>query len=431
MGNVIVIEATQSKFSKLKDNSKKTINVSAYCRVSTDSGEQLGSYESQKKHYAKLIKEHENWQLIGIYADKGISGTKVAKRKNFNRMIQDAVDGKLDMIIAKSISRFARNTVDTLNYVRILRNHNVDVYFEKENIHTLELTSEMFLTLYSAFAQAESESISENVKQGVRMKMKRGDLVGQYACYGFIYNEKIKNIVPKEPEATTVLMIHKEYSRGVGGTRIAKKLNDLKIPSPRGKKWTGKSIIDIIKLEKYVGDLLTGKTYIDNPINSKKKINHGEYAKYYTKNHHKGIVSNELKTECLTILEKRKTQKYSKLYPFSSKIFCGICGEKYIRRSWNSNNPAIKPRAIWVCRKYNKNHNDCNCVGNVKERVIEDLFVKICSTFYHDKIDKFDENIFEKFIDQIIIGKKGRNDTDLEDIRFILKDKTEYEDTIF
>ena len=274
MGNVIVIEATQSKFSKLKDNSKKTINVSAYCRVSTDSEEQLGSYESQKKHYAKLIKEHENWQLIGIYADKGISGTKVAKRKNFNRMIQDAVDGKLDMIIAKSISRFARNTVDTLNYVRILRNHNVDVYFEKENIHTLELTSEMFLTLYSAFAQAESESISENVKQGVRMKMKRGDLVGQYACYGFIYNEKIKNIVPKEPEATTVLMIHKEYSRGVGGTRIAKKLNDLKIPSPRGKKWTGKSIIDIIKLEKYVGDLLTGKTYIDNPINSKKKINH-------------------------------------------------------------------------------------------------------------------------------------------------------------
>ena len=169
-------------------NSVKKIikRVCAYARVSTDSEEQLTSYSSQIKHYSEKIKSNPDWEFVGIYADEGLSGTQVKNRTEFQRMIDDALNGKIDMIIAKSISRFARNTLDTLKYVRLLREHNVDVYFEKENIHTLELDSEMFLTIYSAFAQAESESTSMNVKMVLNAKMKRGEPVGNQNCYGYI-----------------------------------------------------------------------------------------------------------------------------------------------------------------------------------------------------------------------------------------------------
>ena len=162
----------------------KLKKVCAYARVSTDSEEQLTSYESQIEHYSTQIKSNPNWEFAGIYADEGISGTQVKKRTEFQRMINDALNGKIDIIIAKSISRFARNTIDTLKYVRNLREHKVDVYFEKENIHTLELESEMFLTLFSAFAQAESESTSQNVKMGIRAMMKRGEFVGKAELVG-------------------------------------------------------------------------------------------------------------------------------------------------------------------------------------------------------------------------------------------------------
>ena len=173
--NVEVIAPT-SKTMCLKGNVKyKPIRTCAYCRVSTDNEDQKTSYDSQRIHYKNMIEENPDWEFVGIYADEGITGTQTKKREQFNQMMSDALNGKIDLILAKSISRFARNTVDTLNCVRLLREHNVDVYFEKENIHTLGLSNELFLTLYSAFAQAESESISENVKAGVKMKMKRGN----------------------------------------------------------------------------------------------------------------------------------------------------------------------------------------------------------------------------------------------------------------
>ena len=173
----------------VKQEKKK---VCAYARVSTDSEEQLTSYSSQIKHYSDQIKSNPNWEFVGVYADEGISGTQANNRVEFMRMIDDALNGKIDIIIAKSISRFARNTLDTLKYIRMLREKSVDVFFEKENIHTLNLSSEMFLTLYSAFAQAESESTSMNVKMGVRAKMKRGEVVGNPACYGYVWNKEAK-----------------------------------------------------------------------------------------------------------------------------------------------------------------------------------------------------------------------------------------------
>ena len=239
-------------------NSVKKIikRVCAYAGVSTDSEEQLTSYSSQIKHYTEMIKANPEWEFVGVYADEGISGTQIKKRTQFKRMIDDALNGKIDMIIAKSISRFARNTLDTLKIVRELREHNVDVYFEKENIHTLELDSEMFLTLYSAFAQAESESTSMNVKMGLNAKMKRGEPVGNQNCYGYVWDEEKKEIEINEEQASFVRFIFYLYIKGVGGRTIAHKLNDKGIPTYFNKKWSQSSISRIIKNEKYAGDLL-------------------------------------------------------------------------------------------------------------------------------------------------------------------------------
>ena len=404
-GVVKVITATQSRIGKITDGVKRVVlRVCAYCRVSTDNEEQQTSYKSQKTHYKTLIEEHEDWEFVDIYADEGITGTKTAKRTDFHRMIDDALAGKIDMIIAKSISRFARNTVDTLNYVRKLRDHNVDVWFEKENIHTLELTSEMFLTLYSAFAQAESESISENVKMGVRAKMKRGELVGHYAPYGFIYNEEIGNLVEVTNEAFIVRYMFDRYKEGVGTSTIAKELNDKNIPSPTGKKWSDTVVFRMIRNEKYVGDLLTGKTYTDNPINSKKKKNKGEFDMYYTENHHEGIIDRETWDKCQEIANRRsgkytadgKPEKFSQVYPFSSKIVCGLCGENYIRRSWKARKEGEPPRAAWACRTYNTDHLSCQSYGNVKEGYIEELFLNLYSV-----LCKYNKQVVEKLLQTI------------------------------
>ena len=188
---IIAANLNSKQENSVINNLKK---VCAYARVSTDSEEQLTSYSSQIKYYSDKIKSNPNWEFVGVYADEGISGTGVKKRTEFKKMIEDALSGKIDIILAKSISRFARNTLDTLKYVRLLREHHVDIHFEKENIKTLDMDSEMFLTFYSAFAQAESESISQNIKLGLKAKMKRGEMTNGAAPYGYIWNKQNKQL---------------------------------------------------------------------------------------------------------------------------------------------------------------------------------------------------------------------------------------------
>ena len=270
------VEIIAANLKTTEKSIKKTLKkVCAYARVSTDSEEQLTSYESQIKHYSEYIKSNPEWEFVGIYADEGISGTQVKNRTEFQRMIDDALGGKIDIIIAKSISRFARNTVDTLNNVRLLREHNIDVYFEKENIHTLLLDSEMFLTLYSAFAQAESESLSMNVKLGLKAKMKRGEFVGNVKCYGYDWIKETKKLKINEEQAEVVRQIFNWYVDGIGSYTIAKKLNEEKVKTNRGGKWTPSSVRQIIRNEKYVGDLINQKTYSISPLTHKKAINFG------------------------------------------------------------------------------------------------------------------------------------------------------------
>lgn len=400
MSEVKIIRATinnKSKKDKFKPIKKR---VCAYARVSTDEIEQLSSYKSQILYYSTLIKNNLEWDYVGVYADEGISGTQVKNRNEFKRMIDDALNGRIDMIISKSISRFARNTLDTLKYVRLLREKNVDVYFEKENIHTLELDSEMFLTLYSAFAQAESESISMNVKMGFRAKMKRGEACGTIACYGYNWDSYNKQLSINEAEARVVIKIFKWYIDGYGSSKICKKLEEQSILSAEGgKKWHPSAIKYILKNEKYVGDLCGQKYYVLSPLNHRSIINRGEKDKYYVYNHHIPIISREIFQKAQEIYNKRSIQikdgkkyceKFSLRYPLSSRVFCGNCGNVYVRRVMHHQNK-FKEKinyVYWVCscNKYKKGYCDKNL--SVKEIDIENLFVE-----FFKKIQPKDNNI--------------------------------------
>lgn len=411
MNNKVEVIAPTSKTMCLKGNVKyKLIRTCAYCRVSTDNEDQKTSYDSQRIHYKNMIEENPDWKFVGIYADEGITGTQTKKREQFNQMMNDALNGKIDLILAKSISRFARNTVDTLNCVRLLREHNVDVYFEKENIHTLGLSNELFLTLYSAFAQAESESISENVKAGVRMKMKRGELVGKYAPFGYLYDKEKDIIIPDESKKDIVTYIFEEYSKGVGFRTIALNLNSLGISSPSNLKWCHASVRRIIVNEKYVGDLKTGKYYTENVLTHKKKVNYGEKEQYFTSNHHEPIISRELWNKCQEILTIRSKiikpdgnrDKFSRKYPFSSKIFCGVCGERFIRRSYKIRSSG-KEVAYWVCRSH-RNKIECSNLIHYKQEELEDIFVLAYNKLFQDSAKYI--NSFMKKVNEVIDEKQ-------------------------
>jgi len=411
MNNKVEVIAPTSKTMCLKKTLEtKLIKACAYCRVSTDNEDQKTSYDSQRIHYKNMIEENPDYEFVGIYADEGITGTQTKKREQFNQMMNDALNGKIDLILAKSISRFARNTVDTLNCVRLLREHNVDVFFEKENIHTLGLSNELFLTLYSAFAQAESESISENVKAGVRMKMKRGELVGKYAPFGYLYDKEKDIIIPDESKKDIVTYIFEEYAKGVGFRTIALNLNNLGIPSPSNLKWCHASVRGIITNEKYVGDLKTGKYYTENVLTHKKKVNYGEKEQYFTSNHHEPIISRELWDKCQEILTIRSKiikpdgnrDKFSRKYAFSSKIFCGICGERFIRRSYKIRNNN-KEVAYWICRSH-RNKIECSNLIHYKQEELEDIFVLAYNKLFQDS-EKY-INSFMKKVNEVINEKQ-------------------------
>lgn len=386
MGNVKVIAANPKKAHGIKGLIKKLLRVCAYCRVSTGSEEQKTSYESQIKYYKQKIRQNEDWEFVDIYADEAISGTQVFKRVNFKRMIDDALAGKIDMILVKSISRFGRNTVDILKYIRLLKEHGVAVYFEEENINTMEMQGEILLTVLSALAQQGSATISSSVALGARMKMKRGELVGHYAPYGYRYDQDKEELVICEEEAEVVREVYRLYIEdGLGTARIARTLNNRKIPSPTNKMWSSTVVTRMIRNEKYCGDLLTGKTYTSDPISKKKIINHGEKDKFYTKNHHVPIIEREIWDQANALLDKRtgeykeknKLNKESHMYPFSSKIDCGCCGQKFIRRSWSPHKEGQPRRVAWACRTFQRRNDDyCQNIGNVKESIIEAAFVQ-------------------------------------------------------
>lgn len=360
--------------------------VAAYVRVSTDGEEQLQSFQSQKQYYQDKISKNKEWAMVGIYADEGITGTKTDKRDEFLRMIEDCMNGQIDVVITKSISLFSRNLVDTLTYTRMLKQKGVTVIFEKENIDTSTMESEMQLSLLSALAQNEVESLSQNVKMGVQYKMARGELMGFNGCLGYDYNPEDKSISVNPAEAETVRLIFDLYIQGYGANTIAKRLTELGKVNKKGiVKWTDSGVRGIIKNEKYKGDLLMGKTYTVDPISKRRLENRGEENQYYTKNHHEAIVSEEVWNAAQEICKNRYRSnsnvesgtrtKYARKFAFSSMCECGFCGTNLTRRSHHQDTQHKKP--VWKCRvAANKGIENCPNSKAIDESIIENAFLE-------------------------------------------------------
>ncbi|MBR2894538.1 MAG: recombinase family protein [Oscillospiraceae bacterium] len=344
----------------LKRTGKRQLRVAAYCRVSTDEEEQLTSYEAQKTYYTDYIMKNPEWTMAGIFADEGISGTSAKKRPEFLRMIRLCKQKKIDMVLAKSISRFARNTVDCLNYIRVLKALGIAVVFEKENINTLESDSEMLITMMGAFAQAESESLSANVRWGKRQAMREGKVSINYKhLYAFRKGADGKpEIIPEEAEV--VQEIYRQYLMGASLRMIQKRLEQQKIPNCLGQaKWTLGNIRSILTNEKYCGDVLLQKTYVSDCINKKVVKNTGQLPMYLVKNHHQGIVSREQFDAVQVEMARRNATKtpskktaptgrgcYTSKYALSERLVCGECGTRYRRCTWNIRG---QRRVVWGC----------------------------------------------------------------------------------
>ena len=341
--------------------SKRQLRVAAYCRVSTDDEEQLTSYEAQKNYYTDKIMTNKEWTMAGIFADEGITGTSARKRPEFLRMIRQCKQGKIDIVLTKSISRFARNTVDCLNYVRALKELGIAVIFEKENMNTLEIDSEILITMLGAFAQSESESISANVRWGIRQAMKEGKATIQYKyLYGYRKGDNSKpEIIPDQAE-----VVRKIYDLFLSGTPvrgIQEYLNTSAVPNINGEpKWARSAIDSILTNEKYCGDVLLQKTYIDDCINKKVKKNTGQLPMYLVQNHHEGIISRETFDAAQAELARRSAGKspskknaptgrsrYSSKYALSDRLYCGECGTRYQRCTWRNRDGS--KRIVWRC----------------------------------------------------------------------------------
>ena len=341
--------------------SKRQLRVAAYCRVSTDDEEQLTSYEAQKNYYTDKIMTNKEWTMAGIFADEGITGTSARKRPEFLRMIRQCKQGKIDIVLTKSISRFARNTVDCLNYVRALKELGIAVIFEKENMNTLEIDSEILITMLGAFAQSESESISANVRWGIRQAMKEGKATIQYKyLYGYRKGDDGKpEIIPDQAE-----VVRKIYDLFLSGTPvrgIQEYLNASSVPNINGEsKWARSAIDSILINEKYCGDVLLQKTYIDDCINKKVKKNTGQLPMYLVQNHHEGIISRETFDAAQAELSRRNAgrspskknaptgrSRYSSKYALSDRLYCGECGTRYQRCTWRNRDGS--KRIVWRC----------------------------------------------------------------------------------
>ena len=341
--------------------SKRQLRVAAYCRVSTDDEEQLTSYEAQKNYYTDKIMTNKEWTMAGIFAEEGITGTSARKRPEFLRMIRQCKQGKIDIVLTKSISRFARNTVDCLNYVRALKELGIAVIFEKENMNTLEIDSEILITMLGAFAQSESESISANVRWGIRQAMKEGKATIQYKyLYGYRKGDDGKpEIIPDQAE-----VVRKIYDLFLSGTPvrgIQEYLNASAVPNINGEsKWARSAIDSILTNEKYCGDVLLQKTYIDDCINKKVKKNTGQLPMYLVQNHHEGIISRETFDAAQAELSRRNAgrspskknaptgrSRYSSKYALSDRLYCGECGTRYQRCTWRNRDGS--KRIVWRC----------------------------------------------------------------------------------
>jgi len=340
--------------------SEKKLRVAAYCRVSTELEQQESSYEAQVEYYTRKIQETDNWILAGIYADDGKSATNTKKRDDFNAMIKDALDGKIDMILTKSVSRFARNTVDSLLTIRKLKERNIAVVFEKEGVNTLDGTGEILITILSSLAQEESRNISENTRWGVVRKFEKGKMIVNHSKFmGYTKNENGDLVIVPE-EAEIVRLIFRLYLEGYSAGKISRYLEEKGIKTVTGQdKWHDTVIFKMLRNEKYMGDALLQKTYTVDFMTKKKVINKGIVPQYYVEDDHEPIIPKELFYRVQEELARRSSMnkagvtkkkdqrsRFSSEYALTGLLLCGECGQEYRRVTWARNG---KKKIVWRC----------------------------------------------------------------------------------
>ena len=348
--------------------------VAAYCRVSTNSDEQLVSLEAQKQHYEKYINANSNWSYAGIYYDEGISGTGKEKRTALLKLISDCEDGRIDMIVTKSISRFARNTTDCLELVRRLAELDVYIFFEKENINTENMEGELMLTILSSLAEEESMSISQNAKWSIKKRFEKGSYTIANPPYGYRNNDGEMEIVQEEAEV--VRDIFCAYLSGNSISTIAKDLNRRNVRSRKGGPWSASTISGMLKNEKYTGDVVLQKTWTDEHF--KRHANYGEVDQYVIQNHHEPIIAKEEFVMVQDLIAQHLSErggtsrsgKYLNRYPFSGKIVCGECGASMTRKIYKR---AGGRYIRWACANHIEDKNCCSMKA-VEQAAIEAAF---------------------------------------------------------
>jgi site-specific DNA recombinase len=381
---VTQIPATITQFSSLPLGESRNKRVAGYARVSTDKDEQFSSYEAQVDYYTNYIQGHENWKFVKVYTDAGISGTSTAKREGFKRMIADALDNKIDLIVTKSVSRFARNTVDSLVTIRKLKEAGVEVYFEKENIYTFDSKGEMLLTIMSSLAQEESRSISENVTWGIRKRFSDGKVTIPYKAFLGYEKGEDGNLAVNQDEAKIVKFIFGSSLIGKSPFTIAKELTRKGIPTVRGKStWRQTTIMSILSNEKYAGNAILQKTYTPDFLSKKRIVNRGEVPKYYVENSHEGIITEEqfdLVQQQLKQLDGQKRHYSTGM--FSGKVKCGDCGSFFGSKVWHSTD---KYRSIiWQCNNKFVGELKCN-TPHLTEDKLKAVYLRAVNKLFSDR----------------------------------------------
>ncbi len=377
--------------------------VAAYARVSEEKGRTFHSMSAQISHYSSYIQRNSEWIYAGVYADEGISGT-TDDRPEFQRMIRDCEKGKIDIILTKSISRFARNTIDLLETVRYLKDLGIEVRFESENISSLSDDGELMLTLLASFAQEESRSISENVKWGIRKGFKKG-IVNSFCIYGYRWDGEKFNIVPEEAEV--IKLIYDNFLNNMSAEETEKQLKEMGIKSYTGNHFSNTSIRAILRQEKYTGDSLLQKTYVENHITQKTVINKGELPMYYAENTHPVIIEKEVFDKVQAEIERRRelgvfANKAIKTTCFTSKIKCADCGKSYRRSGKKQRKNAEEVYYIWTCRtKSEKGIAYCHPKDIPEEMLKKYIAIAL-------DLDEFDEDVFTEDVEKVVV--KGQDE---------------------
>ena len=377
--------------------------VAAYCRVSTNSADQQNSYNTQVRYYTRYIKSRTEWTLVDIFADEGLSGTSSEKRENFQRMITMCELKQIDLVVTKSVSRFARNVKETLEYVRKLKLLGIGVVFEKEGINTLSMGDEMLLNTFAAIAQEESVSISQNVRFSIKKKMESGEYIN--GCVPFGYRLENKVMIPFEPEAEIVRSLFQGYLNGASLTELCRYLEKQSIsPRNQGAKWNVRVVSKMLSNEKYIGDSLYQKKYRETTVPFTQHINYGQEEQYYAIGTHEGIVDKEIFASVQELLKKRR-ELYSRpevapaKYPFTHRIQCSECGTFYRRRIVNGS-------VVWGCNQHIEDRTACDSHYYREDRVM-DAFIGIINRLRFAEEGIIAESI--ELTEKAILLKKRNN----------------------